>query len=357
MFIDKLKLNVTIIIILFINCFHLKYNNLKRRIGVIGLAHSQNVGNNLLKFAIYIKLYELGFSPYIIGVRYKNHNISFINNTVNIRLIKNFSEIKENDFDILMVNSDQTWRKYNSLFYDIAFLKFAQHWKKPKFIYGASLGYNEWNFTKKDDKIAKHLLSNFTGLSVREKDSVALIEKHLGFKAQFVLDPTFLINKKYYSNLINNYKSYIINKINNNNYIFSYILRKSNHISEYLSSVEKVLNIKIFYLTIDNNNQVKEFLYGIYHSKAVITDSFHGTIFSILFKKPFISFTNNGYKECRFKSLDLIFNIKNRIFNLDSIPPISLLTQPLSIDNKKLISLKRKSINYLKKNLNFKYQW
>ena len=100
--------------------------------------------------------------------------------------------IKENDFDILMVSSDQTWNVVIENFYDTAFLKFAEKWKIPKFIYGTSLGFDKWKFSEKDEQVAKHLLKNFTGISVREKSAVKLIENHLGLKAQFVLEPTFL---------------------------------------------------------------------------------------------------------------------------------------------------------------------
>ena len=60
-----------------------------------------------------------------------------------------------------MVNSDQTWRKSNiynyKYFYDIAFLKFAEKWNIPKFVYGASMGINVWHYNNKDKKIAKSL--------------------------------------------------------------------------------------------------------------------------------------------------------------------------------------------------------
>ena len=106
-----------------------------------------------------ILLYKLGYDPYIVGMRFKNHNISFIQKVTQLRLIKqSFSEIKKNDYDILMVNSDQTWRKWSNdykYFYDIAFLKFAENWDKPKFVYGASLGRNIWEYTKDDEVIAK----------------------------------------------------------------------------------------------------------------------------------------------------------------------------------------------------------
>jgi hypothetical protein len=121
-----------------------------------------------------------------------------------------------------MVNSDQTWRKYNEkYFYDIAFLKFAKKWNIPKFVYAASFGMDKWNLNKKDKEIAKFLLKNFTGISVREKGSVKIVENHLGIKPIFVLDPTLLIDRKYYLKLIKNYKNDILI---DDNYIFVYTL-------------------------------------------------------------------------------------------------------------------------------------
>ena len=157
-----------------------------------------------MKYAISIKLSELGYIPYIIGTFYNfDSDISFIKKHTNLRIIRNFSEIKTKDYEILMVNSDQTWRKkYLSIFYDFAFLCFAKNWKIYKFIYGASLGSSEWKLSKKDEKIAKDCLKNFKGISLREKGAVKRIEKHLGIKSQFVLDPTFLISENYYLNKI-----------------------------------------------------------------------------------------------------------------------------------------------------------
>jgi len=177
----------------------IKKNYFKKKVGIIGLSHSQNIGNNLLKYAIYIKLSQLGYNPFIIGRRYMNDNISFINESTQMRLInESFDEIKVNDYDILMVNSDQTWRKWligdkDPFFYDIAFLKFSQKWEKPKFVYGASIGIDKWELNEKEEEIVKYLLKNFTGISVREKGTIKYTENYLGLKAEFVLDPTLLI--------------------------------------------------------------------------------------------------------------------------------------------------------------------
>ena len=193
---------LNIIFALFMLIFIINHLDLKK-IGVIGLDHSQNIGNNLVKYAISIKLRQLGFDPYIIGRQTPNNDISFLQNYTKLKVINNFQEIKETDYDILIVNSDQTWRRWDKYFYDIAFLKFAKNWNKPKFIYAASLGLNTWTFTKEDELIAKTLLKNFTGISLREKGSIKLIESHLGFTPNFVLDPTFLIDKIFYLKLLN----------------------------------------------------------------------------------------------------------------------------------------------------------
>ena len=129
-----------------------------------------------------------------------------------------------------MVNSDQTWRKFDKHFYDYGFLKFAEKWNIKKFVYGASLGFNYWTFTSQDIKIIKNLLKNFSGISVREKGSVKLIKKYLGINPTIVLDPTLLINKKYYLNIIKNYKCGI--DINNN-----YII----HIEIFMTKIMKIL--------------------------------------------------------------------------------------------------------------------
>ncbi len=77
-----------------------------------------------------------------------------------------------------MVNSDQSWRNFDEHFYDYAFLKFAKNWKIKKFVYGASLGFDYWNLNSEDEIIARQLLKDFKGISVREKGSVKLVKKH-----------------------------------------------------------------------------------------------------------------------------------------------------------------------------------
>ena len=103
-----------------------------------------------------------------------------------MRTVKNFKEIKVNDYDILMVNSDQTWRyfmgredAYDDLF-DIGFLRFAENWTIPKFAYGVSFGYHDLNISKNDIETVLKLVRKFSGISVREKSAIKVVKKILG---------------------------------------------------------------------------------------------------------------------------------------------------------------------------------
>ena len=142
------------------------------------------------------KLKEYGLDPIVIARIKRNNRIDFLSKTVKLKIIKdNFKELKKEDYDILMINSDLSWTFSNRKhFYDNAFLKFSQNWDTPKFIYGASMGTMNWFYTKQDDAMAKKLLKNFTGISFREIGTERMAEEHLGIKAVFVLDPTFLLD-------------------------------------------------------------------------------------------------------------------------------------------------------------------
>ena len=129
-----------------------KFNNNKKKVGIIGLKHHKNVGNILVKFAIYTKLKELGVEPYIIGKHRISDDISFLNNTTHLRIINNFNEINKNDYDILMVNSDQTWRQWAN-FYDIAFLNFSRNWEIPNLYMEHQQDWNIGDFPKRQIKL------------------------------------------------------------------------------------------------------------------------------------------------------------------------------------------------------------
>ena len=165
----------------------------KLKIGILSVLNCINVGNNYLKYAISVVLKEMGFIPYIIATSLDRINFSFLRKNTNLIVVKSFNEIKKDDYDILMVNSDQTWRKFDGNIFNIGFLKFAEDWNLTKFVYGASLGYDYWDFTPEETNLIKRLLKQFKGISIREKGSLDLIKQNLGITPEVVLDPTLLI--------------------------------------------------------------------------------------------------------------------------------------------------------------------
>jgi polysaccharide pyruvyl transferase WcaK-like protein len=342
------KICFFLIFLIFAIYFHKKSKKIK--VGIFGCRHDYNVGNFLVKYSLYIKLFELGYQPYIVTTNHKNVNISFLNQTTDIVIIKDYSELKESDYDILIVNSDQTWRKWDKYFYDCGFLKFAQNWNKLKFVYGASLGFDYWNFNKEDEEIIAKLIKKFSQISVREKGSIQLIQKHFGIKPRLVLDPTLIIDKKYYLKLIKDYRSDMNEKAN---YIFVYkVSYSSKAMIKFIKKAREILNYSIYDYHINNKSLIEDFIYHIKNSKAVITNSFHCTIFSIIFRKPFITFNfkSNGFE--RIKSLSELLGFKNRIVdNNKNIPKISLLTTIPKIDYKILNKKRDESLDYISSNL------
>ena len=350
------KIIINCILILFILKIFFSKNKIiylrkkKIKIGVVGVSHCINIGNNLIKYAISLILKELGFIPYIIGNKISNHNIKFVERYTNLVIIKNnFNEIKEKDYDILMVNSDQTWRKFDKDFYDYGFLRFAKNWNKKKFIYGAS-GIEYWNFDKKEIKVIKNLLQNFSGISVREKGSVNLVEKYLNITPEVVIDPTLLIDKKYYLSLIKDYP----NNNYNNDYIFiySFIAYKNfREMKNFVDKASKILKYDIYEYPFNYRSIVEDFIYNISNCKAVVTSTFHGTLLSIIFNKPFITFTLNNKGKERLNSLGKLLSVENRFFNKDEKPDVNLLVTPLYVNHSIIKELRSKSINFIKKNL------
>jgi hypothetical protein len=316
--------------------FHFKKRkDFGKKVGVIGVRNDVNIGNNLVKYAMSIKLKELGYIPYIIGTHWKNFNITFINQTTNLVIIhNNFSEINKDDYDILMVNSDQTWRKFDEHSYDYAFLKFAQNWNINKFIYGASLGYDEWMLSSKDDEIAKKLLKNFSGISIREEGSKKLIEQHFGINPLSVLDPTLLIDKKYFLDIIKDYHG---RKKMNKKYIFIYTTFYSKYVVKAMKNASKILDYEVYYLLLNNQSSVQDFIYYMFNSNAVITNAFHGTIFSIIFNKPFITIYDKTNAKERFNSLANLFGIHERFYENNQRIDFEQLRKPLNLNNNLLI--------------------
>ena len=238
----------------------------------------------------------------------------FINKYIKRRIVNDYSDIKETDFDAIVVGSDQIWRpKY---FHDIehAFLDFTEGWNIRRIAYAASFGTDEWEYTPEQTERCRELIKNFDAVSVREISGVDLCRKYLGVDAAHVLDPTMLLTKEDYIQLFENAKT-----PQSNGTLLCYILDETQVTTDLINKIAKAKNLVPFKVNSKVENKtaplkdrvqppVEQWLRGFFDAEFIITDSFHACIFSILFNKQFVVIGNIDRGLSRIKSLLSIAN-------------------------------------------------
>jgi len=288
----------------------------------------------------------------------------FIDKNIHQKHIEKFSEIKQNDFDAIVVGSDQIWRTiYANLFFQsttAAYLDFAQKWDNLKRVaYAASFGTDRWEYTKENTKKCRNLISKFNAVSVREKNGISLCCENLNYKnAIQVLDPTLLLDASDYERLFRK-------KLNNKKKggLFCYILDPNEIKNSIIKKCEQNYKLKAFHVNskVDDWNApmeeriqppVEEWLQGIADADFVITDSFHACAFSIIFKKQFLVIGNEKRGLSRFTSFLDMFDLKDRLI-VDKTPNDNLKCHEINYDEvyKELSTLRSVSFEFLKNNL------
>lgn len=236
-------------------------------------------------------------------------------------------------YDAVIVGSDQTWRPQYSPNINNFFLDFLEGSDIKRIAYASSFGVDEWEFTEEQTQRCAALAKQFDVISVREDSGVELCRKYLGVEAAHVLDPTLLLDKADYEQLIGPER---LNETPSG--VYTYFLDKTpeklalaQQISEELGepiyscrarkSIEEDASEITDYIMPD----IKGWLAGFANAKFVLTDSFHGMVFSVLFEKPFFVVMNKGRGTARFESLvgmleggkALLASSKRRPFALD----------------------------------------
>lgn len=281
---------------------------------------------------------------------------TFINKMIRIRKISDFSELKECDYDALVVGSDQVWRNGSARERNdfSVFLDFAENWKIKKFSYASSFGTEIWTYTEQSTKQICRLLTCFDGISVREESAVHMCKCHLNINAKLVLDPTLLLSKEDYLMLLGPNKNE-----KSKGDLMCYVLDESNDISQMILRIaqEKKLvpfktNSKVEDIMAPLKDRIQppleQWLQGFLDAKLVITDSFHACVFSIIFNKPFICLGNSKRGMGRFYSLLKLIDQEFRLISDSVIIDQKCYLSP----NVDLNALKAKSMHYLLNVLN-----
>lgn len=253
------------------------------------------------------------------------------------------------DFDAFVVGSDQVWRPMYSPHINNFFLDFANE-KQKKIAYAASFGTDNWEFSKELTKSAKSLLQRFNGVSVREKSGVDLCKSYLSIDAIQVLDPTFLVSQEVYSAIAD--RTLERKEIC---YVATYILDSSDQKTLRIEDIASMNHFEIVKLGTEQKGvlqSIEGWLSSIKYAKFVVTDSFHGTVFSMIFHKPFVTFYNPERGNSRLESILKTVGLENRLcspvdFNEKNLKDIDWERVDIILDQ-----MKQKSLAFLKSSLN-----
>lgn len=324
------------------------------KIGIITITNGENYGNRLQNYATHTVLSSLGFDVETIKNTTGVYNQSWIKFRIYNIMTKIYTHIKcrnikrlnihirrtafnrftqkyikqspytvskdnvpkniENDYDYFVCGSDQIW---NPNFYfnsSVEFLTFA----KPgqRIAYCASFGVSHIQ----DEYIEKYRkwINGMDYLSVREDAGAKIIKDLTNRTAEVLVDPTLMLTKEQWLSVSHRPKNLI-----NKKYILTYFLgNKSSKINSYINKIAKSNNYDVINL-LDINDRFSfgvgpsEFITLINECELMCTDSFHGVVFSILMKTPFIVFERNDNAvsmNSRLDTLLSLFNLKSRLY-------------------------------------------
>ncbi len=295
------------------------------------------------------------------------HVIRFLSENIRttdlLKSEKDFSNLSRYEFDAYIVGSDQVWRPKYSPSLANHFLGFIDGKSAIKRIsYAASFGVDNWEFTPEQTDECRKLVTRFNAVGVREDSAVKLCKDNFGIDAVQVLDPTLLLAKEDYITLVEN-----DNIPECKGTLLTYVLDKSPEKLEFISKIARetgLTEVSIMPKSIfrDAGSRrisdcifppVTAWLRGFMDAEYVITDSFHGTAFAIIFNKPFLALGNKKRGMTRFTSLLKVFGLEDRII----LSADSLLTEKLyaPIDfkhvNEILATKKQEAMKFLEDSL------
>lgn len=254
----------------------------------------------------------------------------FIRKHIHLLNVQDLSLLKEDDFDAIVVGSDQIWRPMYYQPIANAYLKFAKDWTSIKRIaYATSFGTDKWEYTHEETQECASLVKLFDAVSVRENSAVDLCRKYLEVEAVQVLDPTLLLSKEDYLKLIDQ------SKLKKNEGVFAYFLDVTSSKMDLANRIAKERGLKLYQFNNPNvdclslhfekriQQPIEEWIAGFRDASFVVTDSFHGCVFSIIFNKPFVVIGNEKRGIARLKSLlsmlDFDYSVASNIHQLQKI--------------------------------------
>ncbi|MCG9757473.1 polysaccharide pyruvyl transferase family protein, partial [Shewanella insulae] len=255
---------------------------------------------------------------------------------------------KENRFSHIIVGSDQVWRyKYGKEFFPNFFINFDIPPETKKVAFSASFGTSKWECDAVREEVSGYL-TKFDAISLREHDGVELCSNYFGVTSpKHTCDPTLLNDISLYLEVC---QDVVVNKRK----LSTYVLDSRASVNILISDISSALDVcredihqfghrRSRKLRDDN---LAEWLSVFRDSDFIITDSFHGMIFSIIFRKPFYVIVNNARGASRFESLLSLLGLTDRMIDPDI--PIKIEDFNTEVDYADIIDNLEKFIGFSK---------
>lgn len=259
------------------------------------------------------------------------------------------------DYDVICIGSDQVWN-YEKGYSLEPFLACFDKKGTKKVSYASSIGLSV--ISKEAEEVFKKWLSEFSWLSVREQQASKLLGNLLNRNIDVVLDPTLILDSQEWLEVAK------FDMCPKEKYLLVYIvtIKPCDYVLKLARHIAKQRNLKIVRICRDaypehSGNDVQEILtagpsdfVGLFaKAEYVVTNSFHGTVFSVNFSKPFYSVIKNQHStNSRLTGILQRLELENRIVPIgSSLPPISDIDY--TIPAEKLKNERQHSLEYIRK--------
>lgn len=238
-------------------------------------------------------------------------NIDFINNEIAVtERCTAYSPL--DGAGAYIVGSDQVWRpRYNIGTLEDSFLRFISDSQCIRVAYAASFGTETWELDDTWTAECKKLLGRFDAVSVREKSGAELCRTYLDRDAAVVLDPTLLLRADDYHRLYRHMPASMPR------HTASYFLDINTTKHKTAVKAARILGATDIDLH-PRRTHVAEWLSAMASAEVVITDSFHGTVFAIIFHRKFAVLSNHRRGNSRLHSLLSQLGLENHLIANES---------------------------------------
>lgn len=259
-----------------------------------------------------------------------------------------------------IIGSDQVWRFYPNTpaaFYLLNFLPSQE--RKRSFAYAASFGSSEWVMDAEMSQQVRCLAKDLRAVSVREQSGVDMCREHMDVHAEVMPDPTMLLSAWEYDEMIAKSLSRYP-KDYEGEFIAFYILDMTPEKRCYLETLSKKMKLPLvdmmYNLQLDATGVLKrpieQWIDIVKHASLVVTDSFHGTVFSIIYRTNFIVFNNEKRGSSRFSSLLHCTGLMERMVQVHDAPTPRPISQEKWNDVvNELEMLQKKGVSFLQNQL------